>query len=163
RVVEAIEAPYRENLAPGTGERPLGRRFVDDSRVTDHHAIIPTTTRPNLSALSSEERKIYDLICRRLLSAWHEDHVWSVTTVITAIRNPGVIDRYHSSGSVVQQIGWKVLDLAPPAKAAKTRAKGAAEEQQPEQALPSGLEKDQPQDVVDVEILKKRTRPPKRF
>ena len=44
RVVEAIAEPYREHLAPGTGERPLGRRFVDDSKVTDHHAIIPTTT-----------------------------------------------------------------------------------------------------------------------
>ena len=46
RVVEAIAAPYREHLAPGTGERPLGRRFVDDSKVTDHHAIIPTAPRP---------------------------------------------------------------------------------------------------------------------
>ena len=44
RVVDAIAGPYREQLAPGTGERPLGRRFVDDSKVTDHHAIIPTTT-----------------------------------------------------------------------------------------------------------------------
>ena len=44
RVVEAIAEPYREHLAPGTGERPLGRRFVDDSKVTDHHAIIPTAT-----------------------------------------------------------------------------------------------------------------------
>ena len=35
-------------LAPGTGERPLGRRFVDDAKVTDHHAIIPTTTSPFL-------------------------------------------------------------------------------------------------------------------
>jgi DNA topoisomerase-3 len=36
---------YQAHLAPGTGERPLGRRFVDDAKVTDHHAIIPTTTR----------------------------------------------------------------------------------------------------------------------
>jgi DNA topoisomerase-3 len=42
-IVRAIEQPYRELLAPGTGERPLGRRFVDDTKVTDHHAIIPTT------------------------------------------------------------------------------------------------------------------------
>ena len=88
-------------LAPGTGERPLGRRFVDDSKVTDHHAIIPTTTSPVSASLSADERKIYDLICRRLLSAWHEDHIWSVTTVITAIRNAGIVDRYHTSGSAV--------------------------------------------------------------
>ena len=48
--------PYREHLAPGTGERPLGRRFVDDAKVTDHHAIIPTTVaraRANSAAMSA--------------------------------------------------------------------------------------------------------------
>src|SRR5450755_1612490 len=118
RVVQTVAGPYREQLAPGTGERPLGRRFVDDSKVTDHHAIIPTTTSGDQGSLAPEERKIYDLICRRLLSAWHDDHIWSVTTVITAIRNGAIVDRYHTSGSAVQQIGWKVLDLAP-AKAKK--------------------------------------------
>ncbi|HEY1212857.1 MAG TPA: DNA topoisomerase, partial [Bryobacteraceae bacterium] len=39
-VVQAIEASYRKHLAPQTGQRPLGRRFVDDTKVTDHHAII---------------------------------------------------------------------------------------------------------------------------
>src|SRR5947199_712604 len=66
-IVEVIESPFREHLVPGTGTQPLGRRFVDDSKVTDHHAIIPTTTSPNLDALPPDERKIYDLICRRLL------------------------------------------------------------------------------------------------
>src|SRR6266571_3610011 len=107
RVVNAIEAPYREHLAPGTGERPLGRRFVDDAKITDHHAIIPTATPPEKAQLTDDARKIYDLICRRLLSAWHDDHIWSVTTIITAIRNDAIIDRYHTSGSAVQQQGWK--------------------------------------------------------
>jgi DNA topoisomerase-3 len=44
QIVKAIEALYREHLAPGTGERRLGRRFIDDAKVTDHHAIIPTVT-----------------------------------------------------------------------------------------------------------------------
>ena len=154
RIVEAIKAPYVDKLAPGTGERPLGRRFVDDSKVTDHHAIIPTTVSAENSSLTPDERKIYDLVCRRLLSAWHDDHIWSVTTVITAIRNPDVVDRYHSTGSEVRQPGWKVLDLAPPAKKGKT--------DEP-QALPEGLAKDQPQDVVNVEVLEKKTRAPKRL
>ena len=158
RVVQAIAAPYREHLAPGTGERPLGRRFVDDSKVTDHHAIIPTVTSPDRASLTAEERKIYDLICRRLLSAWHDDHIWSVTTVITAIRNGALVDRYHTSGSAVQQVGWKVLDVAAPSKAKK--GKGATDE---EQVLPPGLAKGQRQDVVDVEVVEKKTRPPKRF
>ena len=160
RVVSTIEGPYREHLAPGTGERPLGRRFVDDSKVTDHHAIIPTTTSADKVSLSPEERKIYDFVCRRLLSAWHDDHIWCVTTVITAIRNDATVDRYHTSGSAVQQTGWKVLDLAP-AKAKKAPA--AADDGRAEQVLPPGLSKGQPQDVLQAEVLKKKTRAPKRL
>jgi len=157
RVVRTIEGPYREHLAPGTGERPLGRRYVDDAKVSDHHTIIPTiTTAP--AGLPPDEQKIYDLVCRRLLSAWHEDHIWSVTTVITAIRNDAAVDRYHTSGSAVQQVGWKVLDLAP----AKSKGKKKAGDED-EELLPSGLAQGQAQDVVDVEVLHKKTRPPKRF
>jgi DNA topoisomerase III len=51
RIAKAIAAPYQAHLAAGTGERPLGRRFVDDAKVTDHHAIIPTTTSPENASL----------------------------------------------------------------------------------------------------------------
>jgi DNA topoisomerase-3 len=149
-IVRAISAPYVELLAPGTGERPLSRRFVDDSKVTDHHAIIPTTTAPAKASLSSDERKLYDLVCRRLLAAWLPDHISSTTTVVTAIANPGVVDRYLTTGTTVQQEGWKVLDL-------KTK-KDAGEE-----PLPPGLETGQPQTVTDAKSVRKRTRPPKRF
>src|SRR5438552_18075213 len=57
RIIKAIAAPYQAHLAPSSGERPLGRRFVDDAKVTDHHAIIPTTTSPEKANLSSEEGK----------------------------------------------------------------------------------------------------------
>ena len=82
-----------------------------------------------------------------------------MTTVITAIRNDALVDRYHTSGSAVQQVGWKVLDLAP-AKAKKA-APGAADAS--EQELPPGLSNGQPQDVLDAEVLKKKTRAPKRL
>ena len=151
-IVRAIEAPYRELVAPGTGERLLGRRFVDDSKVTDHHAIIPTAMRAG--DLTPDERKIYDLICRRLLSAWHDDHIWAVTTVITTISNPGALDHFHTSGTAVEQMGWKVLDVVPQRR----------QERAPETpTLPSGLAQDQKQTVLDVEAVKKKTRPPKRF
>ena len=151
-VVRAIEQPYRELLAQGTGERPLGRRFVDDSKVSDHHAIIPTTV--HAGDLTADERKIYDLICRRLLSAWHADHIWAVTTVITAIVNPGVTDKYHTSGTAVQQVGWKALDVVPERR----------QERAPETpTLPPGLAEGQPQTVLEAEALKKKTRAPKRF
>jgi DNA topoisomerase-3 len=159
RIVAAIEAPYREQLAPGTGERPLGRRYVDDAKVTDHHAIIPTATSPERAGLSADERRVYDLICRRLLSAWHEDYVWLVTTVITTVTSGDIDDRYRTSGTAVDQTGWKVLDLS----VARKPKKGAEERQSEEQSLPPGLAAGQPQDVVDAEAIKKKTRPPKRF
>jgi DNA topoisomerase-3 len=161
RIVHTIEAPYREHLAAGTGERTLGRRFIDDSKVTDHHAIIPTATSPESASLSADERKIYDLICRRLLSAWHDDHIWSVTTVITAILSGDIVDRYHSSGTAVKQLGWKVLEVSAGRKTKKSE--GGDEEERAEQVLPPNLAKGQRQDVIDIEALKKKTRPPKRF
>ncbi len=161
QIVENIARPYRELLAPGTGERSLGPRFVNDSKVTDHHAIIPTATSPEKANLSADERKIYDLVCRRLLSAWHEDHIWSVTTVITAITNSDIVDRYHASGTAVQQAGWKVLDVSIEKKTKE--GQGGSNEERGEQMLPPGLAQGQPQDVIDIEALKKKTRPPKRF
>ncbi len=157
-IVKQLEPQYGKYFAPGTGDRLLSRRYVDAAKVSDHHAIIPTTTPPGRANLSADETKIYDLIARRLLSAWHEDHIWSVTTVITMIENPGIVDRYHSSGTVVKQVGWKVLDL----QAEKKKGK-AAEKNTAEQVLPPSLEKDQSQDVVEVEAASKKTRAPRRF
>src|ERR1700676_4136761 len=133
RIVQTVVGPYREQLAPGTGEKPLGRRYVDDAKVSDHHAIIPTVTSPDRVNLSADERKIYDLVCRRLLTCWHEDHVWSVTTVITAITNATVMDRYHSSGKAIQQVGWKVLDFQTEKKKASNRRAKAGEESSEEE------------------------------
>ena len=161
RIVKNIAGPYREHLAPDTGERTLGLRFVNESKVTDHHAIIPTTTSSEKANLSADERKIYDLVCRRLLSAWHDDYLWSVTTVIAAITNGAIVDRYHSSGTAVQRAGWKVLDIAVEKKT--KQGQGGSEEERGEQVLPPGLAKGQLQDVIGVEAVKKKTRPPKRF
>ena len=154
RIVANISGPYRELLAPGTGEKPLGRRFIDDAKVTDHHAIIPTTASPDRAGLGPDEAKIYDLICRRLLSAWHPDHIWATTTAITAIVTEAVTDRYHSSGKAIQQEGWKVLDL---------QVRRKTNKQEEEQALPSGLRPNQPQDVLAAESQRKKTRAPKRL
>ncbi len=166
RVVQTISGPYKQFLAPGTGETPLGRRYVDDTKVTDHHAIIPTVTSPERADLSLDERKLYDLICRRLLTCWHEDHVWSVTTIITAITNEAVVDRYYSSGKAVQQAGWKVLDFQTEkqkSRGKKSKAAGDDGGEDEQQALPPGLERGQDQVVLDAEALRKKTRAPKRF
>jgi DNA topoisomerase-3 len=165
RIVNNIAAPYRELFAPGTGERPLGRRFIDDAKVSDHHAIIPTTTPGDKAAVNDDERKIYDLICRRLLSAWQDDHLSSVTTVITAITTDGAIDRFHTSGTVVQQLGWKALDRPVEKKPSRSRGKKDVDgdEEQAGSALPPDLAAGQAQDVLDAKAQRKTTKPPKRL
>src|ERR1700722_18256004 len=155
KIVSVISGPYRKQLAPGTGERPLGKRYVDDSKVSDHHAIIPTTVAMQPGRLSDEESKLYDLVCRRLLMLWHDDHLQDVTTVITAIRSESIVDRYRTTGTVVRQTGWKILDVG--AEARREPNKDS------DQALPATLAQGQAQTVTNVEALKKKTRPPQRF
>jgi DNA topoisomerase III len=153
-VVRTIAPAYEGRLAEGTGSRPLGPRFVDDREVSDHHAILPTTTRAP-EDLPHDERRIYDLVCRRLLSAWHGDHVFAVTDVVTAVSYNGEVDRYLSSGSSVEEVGWKVLDVE------VARKKPAGDDA--EATLPGGLLVGLPRRVVDVRPALKKTKAPPRF
>ncbi|MER2565595.1 MAG: DNA topoisomerase 3 [Myxococcaceae bacterium] len=160
-VTDAIAPQFRPHLAPGTGSRPLGKRFVDDTEVSDHHAIIPTATSPDGRALSVDERRVYELICRRLLQAWHDDFTWAATQVTTLISNPGFVDRYLSHGTAIEQLGWKVLDVGHVRPPTEKRAPG--EETEEEGLLPSGLKAGQVQQVLDAKAVPKRTRPPPRL
>ena len=159
KIVQAISGHYQQQLAAGTGERALGKRYVDDAKVSDHHAIIPTAVKLQPDRLSDEESKIYDLVCRRLLMLWHDDYLQEVTTVITAIRSAEMVDRYRTTGTVVRQAGWKVLD---PGADARRRPAGRDAEVT-DQPLPATLAQGQPQTVNKVEAQKKKTRPPQRF
>jgi DNA topoisomerase III len=163
-VVAVIAGLYASLLAPGTGERSLGRRFVDDSRVTDHHAILPTAVSPAGMDLSRDERRVYELVCRRLLMAWHDDHVFAVTTVVTRVASgpPATVDRFASSGTMVKQAGWKVLD-PPPSRPPRPTGESGGREDEAEPDLPSGLAAGQAKRVDGVEAVQKTTRPPRRF
>src|SRR6185369_8605724 len=167
-VVNSIAEPYRALLAEGTGERPLSRRFVDDSRVRDHHAIIPTAISAAGRALSADERKIYYLVCRRLLQAWHSDFVWAATEVITQVHpreaSDEPTDHYRSLGTAIEQPGWKVLDLGeakPPREKQSEPAQAESSERDARaSSLPAGLERGQTPRVLEAKALPKVTRPP---
>ena len=140
-------------VAEGTGTRPLGKRYVDDSKVTDHHAIIPTGTVVSGVDRGSPEAKILDLVNRRLLQAWHGDHKFSSTTVITRIVRKADADQYLSTGTAVDDPGWKILDV-------QTARRSRLPE---EPKLPAGLANGQRVTVLKAEGVKKQTRPPPRF
>ena len=123
--------------------KPLSRRFVDDARVTDHHAIIPTAV--GKGPLPRDEGRVYDLVCRRLRMAFCDDHVTRVTKAVTGV---GGDDRFGSSGTQVLALGWKALDL------------GAKSE---DATLPASLAVGQRPTVQKTEVLSKQTEPPKPF
>lgn len=152
KAVKAIAPEYPGLVAQGSGERALSGRYVNDAKVSDHHAIIPTATSPSRVKLSEDERRIYDLVARRLLMAWHDDYITEVTTVITEIVNAEIRDTYHSTGTIVRQMGWKVLDVVTDKK-----------DKTAETVLPVELAQGQDQLVVKVDSTLKKTRPPKRF
>ncbi len=145
-VVDAVRHRYpKDALAPGTGARALSRRFVDDAKVGDHHAIIPTTVRAG--ELSRDKARLYDLICRRLLTAWHDDHAYATTRVITRV-DSDTTDRFESNGTSVEHVGWKVLDLGG---------------KKPDDELPGGLARGQAVAVLGAAAVPKQTRPPPHF
>ncbi len=81
----------------------ITKRFVDGSKVSDHHAIIPTEQPPTLSRLSSEELKIYDLIVRRFLAVLSPAFEYEQTMVKVKIKG----EIFTVKGKVVKLKGWR--------------------------------------------------------
>jgi DNA topoisomerase-3 len=148
-IVDAVAPPYRALLEPESLRRTLGRRFVDDEQVRDHHAIIPTG-KPSRLSPQSDEHKLYDLIVRRLLSAYQSDYVWAVTTIRIELTNDALVDRYFATGNTTLQRGYRALDV-------QTRR---SNHEPP--TLPV-LTSEQPLTVHDARIDDKQTRPPPHY
>nr|WP_092072500.1 DNA topoisomerase III [Dendrosporobacter quercicolus]NSL48513.1 DNA topoisomerase III [Dendrosporobacter quercicolus DSM 1736]SDM43047.1 DNA topoisomerase-3 [Dendrosporobacter quercicolus] len=82
-----------------------GKHFVDDSKVSDHHAIIPTEQYVNLSALTDKERKIYDLVVKRFLAVMYPPFEYEQTTVVASI-GP---ERFVAKGKTIIARGWREI------------------------------------------------------
>ena len=90
-----------QNLAAMGKKLPKSKRVFDTSKVTDHHAIIPTGVVP--SGLTDMEQKVYDLIARRFVAAFYPDCLFSTTTVNGEVDNVG----FKASGKEILQPGWR--------------------------------------------------------
>jgi DNA topoisomerase III len=95
------------------GKPKLTSRHVDDKKVTDHHAVIPTKQKIDGGALSPDEKRIYDLVARRFLAAFFPDAELERTTVVTEVES----ERFITRGTVVLKAGWR--EVEPPARDAK--------------------------------------------
>ncbi|RCW41948.1 DNA topoisomerase III [Paenibacillus prosopidis] len=87
------------------GQLSVTKRIVDDSKVTDHHAIIPTEQFVQLAALSNEERKLYDLIVRRFIALFYGPYRYDETSVVLAAGK----DRFYAKGKIEKEKGWKEI------------------------------------------------------
>ncbi len=102
------ERPYAELVKTLAG-KPLkkSKKVFDNTKVTDHHAIIPTGVPP--TALSDVEQKVFDLIARTFIAAFYPDNKFSTTTVLaTAIGKSNTIT-FRTTGRVITDEGWKVV------------------------------------------------------
>ncbi|MFF2019645.1 DNA topoisomerase III [Paenibacillus sp. NPDC058177] len=82
---------------------PITKRIVDDSKVSDHHAIIPTEQTVLLNGLSTEERKLYDLIVRRFISLFYPPARYDAVAVTVQVEG----ESFHVKGTTVKDAGWR--------------------------------------------------------
>ena len=82
---------------------PMPKRIFDDTKVTDHHAIIPTGKKVNLESLAPDEARLFDLIARRVIAAFYPPYVYNAVRVVTE----SVGERFISNGVSVVQEGFK--------------------------------------------------------
>lgn len=157
RVVQTMHllpADYQPLVPPALpdGKLPVSKRTIDETKVTDHHALIPTAQRVNPATFTEDERQLYDLVARRMLAAFYPACEFDATRVITQVEE----HTFRTNGRVVLQNGWHdVPVLAHPPKTRK-KAKSDAEEDTPLPPLQSG----DTRTVQKTAIKEDATKPP---
>ncbi|MBC1475789.1 DNA topoisomerase III [Listeria grandensis] len=144
---ERVEAcgigPYAKP-ARAVASKPIkaNKSFVDNSKVSDHHAIIPTEETPSLSDLNDRERKIYDLVVKRFLAVLSAPFVYEETAVQAKIG----AETFGLKGKVVKSLGWK-----------------AVYNEDNDTDTVTKLKKGEQLKVRDIQIHTGKTKPPARF
>lgn len=126
---------YEQYIQPLAGKKlPKSKRVFDTSKVTDHHAIIPTGV--PASALSDMERNVYDLIARRFIAVFYPDCKFSTTTVLGKVEDV----EFKVSGKEILEPGWRTIYAQQPSQPNNPST------QQPLNPQPSSSEDDDKQD-----------------
>lgn len=150
--------PYRK-LAGVLLNQPISVNgsFVDDKKVSDHHAIIPTEQFVQLEHMTNEERKIYDMVVRRFLSVLYPPFIYEQMSMEGSAGG----ETFAASGKVVKSAGWREvyenMDLQ------EDDLEGAdTEDRLKDQTLPQ-LKKGQRYKVEQIVLTTGKTKPPARF
>jgi len=130
---------------------PLGR-VVNDAKVQDHHAIIPTNSDHDLSRMGQDELKVYDLVAKRFLAVFHPEAVFERTRVETTVRE----NVFRTSGRRLIEAGWRAV------YGELSEQDRSDDDSGGDQLLPR-LEQGEGVQTREVEWMRKETQPPRRF
>jgi DNA topoisomerase-3 len=105
--LEAISVGPYAKLAGLLARKPIATNssFIDNQKVSDHHAIIPTEQYVNLANMSSDERKIYDLVVRRFLAVLSPPCVYEEVTIKIEVEK----EEFIAKGKIVKSLGYKEI------------------------------------------------------
>jgi len=131
----------------------LGKAYVDDTKLTDHHAIIPTTQAPTPD-LGGDARRLYDLVARRFLAVFLPPRVTDETVALFDLG----AHTLRTTGSQLKDPGWTIAE----AEAARAGSGEEAEDKAEQQTLPP-LEAGQLVKKRSQQLLEKTTKPPKPY
>jgi len=135
---------------------PLGR-VVNDAKVDDHHAIVPTDIEHDVSAFSPDERRVFDLIARRFLAVFHPPARYARTTVVTLVEE----ERFRTRGKITLEAGWRAVYGLETEE--ELKAKQSEEDSEGEGTEIPPLEQGQSVRCVEAEAEAKETKPPPRY
>jgi DNA topoisomerase-3 len=104
-LLEKLRVQFEAQIAPlDIATLQLSKRYFNDAKVTDHHAIIPTTTLP--SSLSEQEAKVHNAIVLRFIAAFYPPCIKQITTVLGSVQQLS----FKTTGTMIVDPGWQVLD-----------------------------------------------------
>jgi DNA topoisomerase-3 len=153
-----VRAEYRDaaRYVVGLDVLPLAR-VIDDAKVTDHHAIIPTRAEHPVDKMDGDDLRVYDMVVRRFLAAFHPEAVLESTRVETTVAE----HVFRTRGKVLLVPGWRGVYMTAVEEAPAADAP-VDDDEVNDQALPR-LEQGEPSRTLEVESLAKETKPPRRY
>lgn len=160
RLKSIAVGPYAKAATTAHRDKIKGNKgFVDNSKVSDHHAIIPTEQKVSLGVLSIEERNIYDLVIKRFLAVLYPPFEYEQTTVKALVNG----ETFLAKGKIVKALGWKaVYGKEHFSEDDDYESYNEKEDIIKDQPLPE-INKGDKIKLIGVKAVKGQTKPPARF
>ena len=147
--------PYAPLIQPLMGKKlKKSKKVFDSSKVTDHHAIIPTGTDPSTVSISLDEKRVYDMVARRFIAVFYPDCKFSTTTVLGEVEKV----EFKATGKQILEEGWRTVFGG---KSESSENSENAENSDKEQTLPA-FEKGE-HGPHEPSLTEKQTTPPKPY